>query len=333
MVQNEVVVGKVLKSLPEGKALILIKGSVMVARTPHHLNEGDTLSLKVEDLSSSPTLKLLGPGLKNTNPVNTSIILSAIEENLWQSTLENLNHIGLGKAPQSLLKELLTDLSLRLFSKPNPELLKEIIEKSGVNWEAKLKKLLFHKTPEGPSLDRLIEGDLKGLISKFIDLDEKKSGHLNRLLTTIKNIQLLNHDGMEQDRKIFLPIPMQFPDGFFTVGQLLMHLPQTGKEGYEKKQNDKKNFRITFLLDLSRLGPIRADLTAKGKEIALQFLLAHEEAKLIIEKKIPVFVDRVKDLGFSLRIVECHLQDKEIIKHSIIKEIIEEEGGNISLIA
>jgi hypothetical protein len=333
LAQNEVVVGKVLKSLPAGKALIQIKGSVMVARTPYPLNEGVTLSLKVEDLSPSPTLKLLGLQTKQTNPVNTSIIVSAIEENLWKSTLENMGQFGLEKGSQSLLKELLTDLTLRLFSKPNPELLKEIIERSGVNWEAKLKRLLSHKTPGGPNLDRLIEGDLKGLISKFADLDEKKSSQLSRLVTTIKNIQLLNHDGLDQDRKIFLPVPMQFPDGFFTVGQLLMHLPQTGKDGCEPGQNTKKSFKITFLLDLSRLGPLRADLTVKGKEIAAQFLLTNEEAKLIIEKGIPVFIERVKELGFSLSIVEYHIREKEVIRHALIKELIKEEGGNISLVA
>jgi hypothetical protein len=287
----------------------------------------------VEDLSPSPTLKLLGLHTKPANSVNTSVILSAIEENLWKSTLENVGRLGLEKGPQSLLKELLTDLTLRSFLKPTPELLKEIIERSGLNWEAKLKRLLSHKAPGSPNLDRLIEGDLKGLISKFVDLDEKKSPQLNRLISTIKNIQLLNHDGLDQDRKIFLPIPMQFPDGFFTVGQLLMHLPQTDKDGYEPGQNSKKSFKITFLLDLSRLGPLRADLTVKGKEIAVQFLLTNEEAKLIIEKRIPVFIDRMKDLEFSLSIAECHIRDKEVIRQALLKELIKEEGGHISLVA
>ena len=49
--------------------------------------------------------------------------------------------------------------------------------------------------------------------------------------------------------------------------------------------------------------------------------------------KFPAFIDRVKDLGFSLSIVECHIGDREVIRHALLKELIKEEGGNISLVA
>jgi hypothetical protein len=227
----------------------------------------------------------------------------------------------------------MNELSLRLFLKPSPELLRIIIDHSGLSWESKLRRLLIDKKVGGDNLNRLIEGDLKGLISRFLALKGEEEVFLKRFLLVIKEIQLLNRPGPEQDRKIFLPIPMQFPDGPFTVGQLLIHLPQKGKDEYGRQKNGKDFFRITFLLDLSNLGPLRADVTLRAKEIEGQFLLTNKEAKFVIEEGIPVFIERMEERGFSIRCIECHLKDPEIVKESLIKEIIQEEDNTISLVA
>jgi hypothetical protein len=330
--KNEVVEGKVLKSPALDTALLLIKGRRVMARTYVPLREGRVLSLKVEEISPTPTLRLLGIKLPDKGAVDISIVLSAIKENPWRSLFENIHHYGLPKEALSLFRELMNDLSLRLFLNPPPELLRIFIEKSGLSWEAKLKKLLINKKIGGDNLNRLIEGDLKGMVSRFLALKEEKGVFLKRFLSTTKSTQLLNRFGLEQDRKIFLPIPIQFPNGPFTVGQLLIHLPQKGKDGYRRQKIGKEPFRITFLLDLSNLGPLRADVTVKAKEIEGKFLLTREEAKLLIEESIPIFINRMKERGFSVRCIECHLKDHEIVKESLIKEIIQEEGNTISLV-
>jgi len=330
--KDEVVEGTVLKSFSSGKALLLIKGRRVMARTYVPLREGRVLSLKVEQASPIPTLKPLGIKFTDSGAINIPIILSAIKENLWKSIFENINHYGLSKEALSLFRELMTYVSLRLFLKSTPELLREFIDKSGLGWEAKLRKVLLNKTIGGDNLNKLIEEDLKGQVSRLLALKQEGGGLLKRFVSTITNIQLLNKFGLEHDRKIFLPIPIQFPDGLFTVGQLLIHL-QEERDEYRKQKGDKDFFRITFLLDLSNLGPLRADLTIKGKEIGGEFLLTREETKLVIEKSIPIFISRMKERGFSIRYIECHLKDPEIVKESIIKEIIQEEGSTISLVA
>ena len=126
---------------------------------------------------------------------------------------------------------------------------------------------------------------------------------------------------------------MQFPDGLFTLGQLLIHLPQEEKDGNTRKRIDKNLFRITFLLELSNLGPLRADLSIKGKEIGGRFLITKEEGMLLIKNNIPFLINNLKDKGFYISSIECHLKDTEIVKQSIIREIIQEEGNTISLVA
>ena len=331
--KNEVFDATVLKSFSLDKALLLIKGRRVMARTYAPLREGRVLSLKAEEISPVTTLKLLGREFLHSDAINIATLLSAIKENLWSSLTENINQYGLPKEALSLFKELMNDLSLRLFLKSQPELLRILIDKSGLSWEAKLRKAVLNKTISGDNLSKLIEGDLKGQASRFLAFGEEKGVLLKRFVSTMKNIQLLNKFGLEQDRKILLPIPIQFPNGLFTVGQLLIRLPQEGDDENRKQRSDKNPFRITFLLELSNLGPLRVDLSIKGKEIEGKFLLTREEAKLLIEKSIPVFVSRMKEKGFSIRSIECHLKDPEIVTESLIKEIIQEEGSTISLVA
>jgi len=333
LLKNEVLEATVLESSSLDKALLLIKGRRVMARTYAPLRQGGVLSLKVQEVSPTPTLKLLGTEFPNSLAIHSSIILSAIKENLWKTIIENINHYGLPKGALSLFRELMNDMSLRLFLKSQPELLRTLIDKSGLSWEAKLRKAVTSKTVGGDNLNRLIQGDLKGQVSRFLALSEEKGVLLKRFISTINNIQLVNRLGLEQDGRIFLPIPIQFPNGLFTVGQLLIHLPQKGSDEHGKRKRDKDVLRITFLLELSNLGPLRADLSIKGKDIEGKFLLTREEAKLLIEESIPIFVSRIKERGFFVRYIECHLKDPEIVKESLIKEIIQEEGNTISLVA
>ncbi len=171
------------------------------------------------------------------------------------------------------------------------------------------------------------------MTSKLLSLDGKKDILLKNLLSTISNIQLLNQQGFERERKIFLPVPIQLPDGLFTVGQLLIYIPKKEEDRHAKKRNYDKSFSITFLLTMSKLGPLRADLSIKGNEIRGSFIVTSEKSKKIIENKLPDLVDSIKDKGFSVSAMECHLRDSEEVERSPIREIFYEEGNTISLIA
>ena len=333
LIKNEIVHGKVLKSFSLSKSLLFIKGKKVIAGTHVPLREGMVLSLKVEEVSPNPILKLLDTKINSRNAVNTSMIRSAIKENIWKSLCEGLNHDPLFGTEIKQFGQLMNDLSQRLFLNPDAELLRGIIENSGICWEAKLKNLLLRKTTDKHNINKLATKDLKGLGSKILSLMEGKEGFLKRFLSAIENIQLLNHMGLEQDKKLFIPIPVQFPDGFFTVGQLLIQLDQKKKGDHEEEKRNKGLFKISFLLELSNLGSLRSDLTIKEKEIHGKFILAREEAKMIIEENLPTFINTLQKKGFSVLQMECQIKAPEIVTQSLVKEIIKEEGCTISLVA
>ena len=333
LIKNEIVTGKVIRSFSLSKSLLFIKGKKVIVRTRVPLREGMMLSLKVKEVSPNIILKLLDTNINSRGDVNTSIILSAIKENLWKSLCEGLKHDSLFGSDIKSLKQLINDLSRRLYLKPEPDILRRIIENSGFCWEAKLKKLILRKTTGKQSIGKLETGDLKGLGSKILSLMEGKQVLLKKLLSAIENIQLLNHMGLEQDRKLFIPIPIQFSDGFFTVGQLLVQLNQGKKEDHEAERTGNGLLKISFLLELSTLGSLRSDLAIKEKEIYGKFILANEEAKLIIQENLPAFNDSLQKKGFSVMQMECQVRPIEIVTQSLVKEIIKEEGSTISLVA
>ena len=333
LIKNEIVTGKVLRSFSLSQSLLIIKGKKVIAGTRVPLREGMMLSLKVEEVSPNIILKLLDTNINSRGAVNTSKILSAIKENLWKSLCEGLNYDPLFGSDIKPFRQLMNDLSQRLFLKPDPDLLRKIIENSGFCWEAKLKKLFLRKTTGKQSISKLATGDLKGLGSKILSLMEGKQVLLKRFLSTIENIQLLNHMGLEQDRKLFIPIPIQFPDGYFTVGQLLIQLNQKKKEDHEEERTKNGLLKISFLLELSNLGSLRSDLTIKEKEIYGKFTLVKEEAKLIIQENLPTFIDTLQKKGFFVLQMECQVRSPEIVTQSLVKEIIKEEGCTISLVA
>jgi hypothetical protein len=333
LIKDEVITGQVLKVLPKGKATLLIKGRQVTAKSALPLIPGKLLSFKVENISPFPTLRLLGTSFRESGAVNASIVMSAVKENLWESLFTYIKQSGLPKGDLAQFRALMSDVTWRLFAESNPELLRVLIAKSGLGWEAKLRKIVLNKGMKGEAFKQLIEGDLKGMVSKLLGTQDKESVLLHKFVSTIKNTQLLNLTSPDQDRKIFLPIPIQLPEGVFTVAQLLIHLPQKGNGESPSKKEEKDLFRISFLLELSRLGPFRADITIRGKEITGKFLFATEEAKSIFKMNLQVFIDRMEAKGFKIHQMDCTLKDRETVSRPLLNEIIEEGGGHMSLFA
>jgi len=314
--------------------LLLIKGKRIMAKTHMPLREGSVISLKVEEVHPNPVLKMLGTINENVKTINTSMILTGLKKNLWKTIIENIDHYILPDNDKKLFKELMDDISKKLFLKPNPDLLRELVDKSGIGWEAKLREIVTSKSNfSKTNINELISGDLKGFGSKLISLMEGQNDLFKRFVSTIENLQLLNQFGLEQERKIFIPIPFQFPDGLFTMGQLLIHLHENKKNNGDVKDKDKDFFRISFLLEMSNIGPLRADLVVRQKQINGRFLIVEEKAKSIIEKQLPSLIKTLEEKGFVIPHFECHMKEPVEIKDTLIKEIIHKESHNISLVA
>jgi hypothetical protein len=331
-VKNEIVRGVVLKSISSTSVMLLIKGKRVIANTHVPLSEGSAVNLKVEKTHPNPILKLMKIENESVDTINTSIILNGIRKNLWKTIIENMDQYPISIKEKELLKELVIDISKKLFPKPTPDMLMEFIDKSGLGWENKIRELLISKSHYHVDIQKLLAGDLKGLISKFITSSTRENEFFNRFVSMITNVQLLNHFGFEQDGKIFIPLPLRCSDGYFTVAQLLIQPDHYNNDRRKKKESGDGFFRISFLLELSNLGLIRADLAVQGEQISGRFLTVKEETKYVIEKNLPSFIAAFNKRGFSILHLECHIKEPKQVNDTLIKEIISKRSCNISLV-
>lgn len=329
--KNEVVQAKVLNLLSQNRALLLIKGQQVVAKIHIPLQEGRTFSLIANSVSPLLSFKPLGPLNFHILSPNISLVLSAIKENIWGSIIEKLNPLVLSKKTISQLSALLKELTLEPFSRITPEFLKRLIEKSGLGWEAKLRKALRRKTLRPNDIRQLVAGDLKGLASKLM-VSEKENKPLEQLISVLKHIQLLNQKDQCPGKKYFIPIPVQYTEGGFTVARLVIQLPGKGAGETGKPRHDKHPMRISLHLELSYLGPIYADLCLTGKTVTGKFLLNKKEARVLVEERMPMLVDRLKENGYNTASMMCSLADANFIEQTLMADVVHPEDTLLNLV-
>jgi hypothetical protein len=261
---------------------------------------------------------------------NISVILSALKENLWKSVFEKINN-GEGQVTErALWSQIIEELPRELLNEGRPESLVKMIDRSGIFWEAKLKNISEQKSVDGKQIRQLIESDLKGLLSTLISKTEGEDVQAGRLLSAVKNMQILNRLGLEQDQKIFIPLPVQLPDGHFIIIQLLLQLPLKEKEDFERSAGNRQPLKISVLLELSSLGPVRADFTVKEKKIDGMFRVASQNTLKLVESAFPQFVENLEDKGFNVGHVGCLLIEPEIVSQPLVREII--QGADLNKI-
>ena len=315
---HEIVQARVIRAMSGRGALISIKDRQVIARSPVPLAPGQLLLLKVEALTSTPLLRLLGIVEKGAGP---AVLLQAAEENLWKQVLGSLGKSVTPSAEQNGLQSLLKDLSMFFGKRGGSETFWDWIEKSGILWESKLRGLCIHGRAAAEDLNRLAAGDLKGLLAKMAMKEEETSSLIERLLKVIERLQWLNHQGWSRGGKIFFLIPLRFFDGFWSVAQLLIHKEQEeGSEGSNKSRKGESS-RVVLLADLPALGRVRAEVVVERKDVAVAFEAENAELESRLRGRLSFLVERLQERGFRIRKATCEVRDPEFWTQSLVREL------------
>ncbi len=333
---REIVEGKVLKALSKDTALLLIKGREVRAKTHFPLRAGSTLRLMTEEVSPMPSFKPLGTASFGAGPINAHLILSALKGNLWKSIYDHVRQSTLPEKHKSRLLKLIEKVTLHPLSKITPELIRQLIDRSGLGWEGKLGRAIARGAASKTDVDSLLRDDLKGSAGKLSSL-EGPGGPFDRLTSVIKGIQVLNLIGLDQEKQVFLPIPVLSSDGSSSIIEILIRLPWNGSREEKEEENDDTpsetgTMTVSMQMTLTRLGPIRTDLILQGETVEGQFLLQTPEAKSLMDEGLPSFVDRLVDVGFTVTRMSCRISERMAIDGSLITEMIQEEDGAFSLV-
>ena len=330
---GDVVEGRVLKQSTPGNIMLLIQGKKIRAHTQLQLKSGTRLSLKFSSDIGMPTLKIIDTHLPRDHSVNLGAIRVALDDNIWGNIYESLEDSLLSPKDRKDIKALIKKMSQMAINRSGGECIKALVDASGLTWENKIARMVSGMGPD--TLDTLIHGDLKGLMSKVLMDTVTSETILKPFIEVLDNIQLLNLPGSDQTRSVFLPLPLIFDGGAMGLAQILLKFPRedgAASQGVEKKESDQQ-YSIFMLLEMSSLGAIRAELVLKGKRIQGLFVVERKTTAESIETHLSSFSSMLVDRGFTIGYMGCQVADTEVVRQSPVEEHFPREGSSVCFVA
>jgi hypothetical protein len=342
--KDEVVQGRVIRLIPPNHALLLFGGEEVTVRTSVPLQAGQIGLFKVERVSPQCILKLVGPRIGDLAKVDGLLARHTFRESPYKSLIKILapfmrsgGELAASKLPNMLVRwwGLLSRISFPCEQVHHGQFLKSFIEGSGMIWEHKLKSFLLSEFQSTNNLDLLIAHDLKGLALKSlagVGVNKSVSVEaISRFIDSLEQFQLLNVSRLEGQGKLFFTIPVQFHDQF-GFGELLIELPKKGEDEEGDRDGDKV-FRVSLLLQMSCLGPVRADVSVFQKGVRVGFLVCEEEIQFLLGSYADLLKYQLERHGFSLLEVTFRLQEANILTQvSLVEDFVDSEEHQINLI-
>ena len=317
--KNQVVSAKVVSLLSHGKALLSIEGQKLIAKTGLLLNQGEELQLKVVQQKDMVLLKLVEP----MQPAGTKQLFSLIR---FLSENNALSDIARTKLPD--LKNILHETALKS-GKRDESFLPRLVENNGMMWEKKLDSLLKmagkenYKSILDQFLKQGVKHDLKGAILNqlSVNMSGNMSGSdsqqkiVTGFLETLENFQLLNTQTSESGRYL-LPFPV-FAGSGFSFGQLFI---DTGDKKEDRNHDNQKVIRVSFLLNMTNMGPVRADFSILKKGITGRFLLENDDVRDYVKSMVPELETRFKRIKYKVGTIDCLTAAKEEVQPNVLME-------------
>jgi hypothetical protein len=317
--------GTATKILDSGKVRVRIGNAEVEAQLPAQskpVRIGENVLVKATASKGGVSLQILNPENQTTKIDGTTLKSYLPAKQDMGKMLTNLESV-LNKNPDlgkykidsdvvQRLKDTLKVLIPRTETTPDGTRLKEQVDRSGINYEAKVKQAV----DEGFILDRkpILSKDLKGQLLELQGKLEKflaKEG--NQLPPTVQrtisetvqqvklasdNIELqqLSNQLSKQEQN---PLVLQIPDPLLpeTRTAKLYIRDSEGEKG--GKSGDKKDFHMVFLLNLSAIGDIRIDAKLNGTNLAADFSSENNNVVDLIKSGSADLQKKLEELGFS----------------------------------
>ncbi len=318
--ENQMVTAKVLGPLSQGKVALRINGEKVAVNTGLSLTPGQELVLKVVHQKEGVLLKLVDalPPLGTKYQALTYLL----------STPRALADIARTKIPG--VNNILQDLALKS-GRRDDSLLPRLIENNGMMWEKKLASLLRLQGQDQvrAGLDQFLKQDLKGALLTLLSLARSGGGSLQKthtaVLDTLENFQLLNTQTSESGRYL-LPFPV-FEGSQLSFGQLLLDL---GGKNQERNPDSPKVIWVSFLLNLTQLGSVRADFSILKKAITGRFLLERDDIRDHVRALIPELRVRFEQIQYQVGVIECATAGPEQIHPNVLVEsLLQKEDDSV----
>lgn len=342
--KGEVVQGRVIKPISPHHTLLLFGEKQVTARTSVPLQEGQVAFFKVEQVSPQYVLKLIGPRIGDLGGVSGLLTSNALRGSPYESLIKILapfmqsaNESAVSKVPNMLVRlwGLLNRISFPPEQVHHGQFLKSFIDGSGMIWENKLRSFLLSEFQSTNNLKALIEQDLKGLALKIladgVTYKSISAEVINRFIDSLEQFQLFNISRLEGRGELFFTIPLQFHNQF-GFGEFLIRLPRQ-EEDEEAGKDGNKVLRVSLFLQMSRLGPVRADVSVFQRAVRVAFLVSEEEIQSLFNNYTGLLKHQLERHGFYLQEVTCRLQEADVLAQaSLVEDLFDSEEHQINLV-
>ena len=235
------------------------------------------------------------------------------------------------------LRDTLNLLTPREGETPSEGIIRQQIESSGVNYEAKIRKAFELGLPA----HKEIANDLKGLLLKLYQSADKawqvqkNLGPLAEFRQTIKlaidNIefsQLSSQISKQENQPLVIQIPNPLSSGNKTI-QLYIRKDSTGEEAGDTDK--KNNHNVAFFLDLSFLGKIKINALIRQESLSVKIDVENEGVANFVLNKAQIFKEKMKEHNIDTSVECCVTGQVKPLKDNIIEMLISQNTSLVNI--
>ena len=259
--------------------------------------------------------------LKNYLPARQPLIqvLAGLKEVFLEGPLTQLKELNIDPAQLKQLQTNLQKIISREFKAPDAAQLKEMVDRSGFHYEAKVKDFVLE--PGLSNKNVLLENDLKGQLMRLArqleqipagatesTASEKFTGKLmaqvNQAVSNIELQQLTHHFAKEEQHPLLLQLPENLlgeEDRF-----KIYIFPDQREDAGRESDFHNRIFNLVFLLNLSALGDLRIETKIFKDEISIHITGSNSDAIQFIQAHVPELEDLFQEVGFSISVTSQH---------------------------
>ncbi len=331
----------------DGLAKILVKGQEVTVKTDAVFTPGQRIRIRFGLQDKGIRMELLPtgdmqPGKEQSAGIGKFQEMSALldgkaplglEEQTTRDVLfstslsraRNLSRLFSGK--EGALEKIFSALSLKS-DVPDKDFLSKLVSFGGLLFEKKMASVLETKGVASfrELLPSIVQQDAKGValeaLRQAVEEDGSSSGRTG-FSDTIESVQIVNSHTSESGR-YFIPFPIADSQGF-RLGQLFVDLG--GKQEKDQGKN-RKNIKIAFLLDMSKMGHVRADFSILDRAITGRFLFGNAETCAYADSMIPRLKEGLAKAGFHAAGIDCVLATPREINPGVFMDACVEQVGD-----
>ncbi len=280
------------------------------------------LEVEQNPIPSSTARPSLGLSvLKNYLPARQPLIqvLAGLKEVFLEGPLTQLKALNIDSGQLKQLQINLQKIVSGEFKAPDAVQLKEMVDRSGFHYEAKVKDFVLE--PGLSNKNVLLENDLKGQLMRLArqleqipagatesTASEKFTGKLmaqvNQAVSNIELQQLTHHFAKEEQHPLLLQLPENLlgeEDRF-----KIYIFPDQREDAGRESDFHNRIFNLVFLLNLSALGDLRIETKIFKDEISIHITGSNSDAVQFIQAHVPELEDLFQEEGFSISVTSQH---------------------------